>query len=61
MVKVLSMNSSFITLEPKKDKSVMIKDFGPISFVTSVYKLITKVLSIRFNVVFTETILEKRA
>lgn len=39
-----SMNLTFITLIPKKDRSVNIKDYIPISLVTSVYKILAKVL-----------------
>lgn len=34
-----SMNSTFITLVPKKDKSRKVYDFQAISLVTSIYKI----------------------
>lgn len=50
------MNSNFITLVPKKDRSVKVGDFHPISLVTSVYKITTMVLSIRLGDVLSYTI-----
>ena len=37
-----SFNSSFIALIPKKSGAVDIRDFGPISLVGSIYKLLAK-------------------
>ena len=36
-----SMNSTFITLVPKKNRSIKVRDFRPISLVSSIYKVIT--------------------
>lgn len=41
-----SVNSTFITLIPKKDLSTEVSDHCPISLVTSMCKIITKVLSL---------------
>ena len=46
-----SLNASFLTLIPKKTNAVNIKDFQHISFVGSVYKLLSKVLANRLRVV----------
>lgn len=46
-----SLNASFITLIPKKARVVGIKDFRPISLVSNVYKIISKVLASRLKVV----------
>jgi hypothetical protein len=40
-----SFNTSFIALIPKKVEAVNIKNFHPISLVTGVYKIISKVLA----------------
>lgn len=50
-----------ITLVPKKDRSVKVADFRPISLVTCVYKIITKVLSKRLSWVLSDTIFESRS
>lgn len=44
-----SMNSTFITLIPNKDKSKRVFDYCPISLVTSVYKIIAKMLPLRLS------------
>ena len=54
----VNINSTFITIVPKKDRLVRVKDYRPISLVTSLYKIITKVLSIRLSVVLGDTISE---
>lgn len=41
---------------PKKDRSIKVQDFGPISLETSVYKIITKVLSVRLGEVLGDMI-----
>ena len=46
-----SLNASFLTLIPKKNNVVDVKDFRPISLVGSVYKLLSKVLANRLKVV----------
>lgn len=51
-------NESYICLIPKKANSFRIKDFRPISLVSSLYKIILKVLSNRLKVVLEETFSE---
>ena len=51
-----SMNALFITLIPKKYNAVNIKDFRPISLVSSMYKLLSKVLANRLRVVLDKLI-----
>jgi hypothetical protein len=41
------LNSTYITMIPKKDGAEMVKDFRPISLVHSFAKLITKILANR--------------
>ncbi|RVW83275.1 Transposon TX1 uncharacterized 149 kDa protein [Vitis vinifera] len=51
-----STNASFIVLLPKKSTTKKISDFRPISLITSLYKIIAKVLSRRLRGVLHETI-----
>lgn len=51
-------NSTFFSLIPKKDRSLKIKDFRLISFVTSIYKIMTKLLSRRLGEILGDTISE---
>ncbi|RVW86011.1 Transposon TX1 uncharacterized 149 kDa protein [Vitis vinifera] len=51
-----STNTSFIVLLPKKSLTKKISDFRPISLITSLYKIIAKVLSGRLRGVLHETI-----
>ncbi|KAJ9680326.1 hypothetical protein PVL29_019595 [Vitis rotundifolia] len=51
-----STNASFIVLIPKKSLTKKISDFRPISLITSLYKIIAKVLSGRLRGVLHETI-----
>ena len=51
-----STNASFIVLLPKKSMTKKISDFRPISLITSLYKIIAKVLSERLRGVLHETI-----
>ena len=51
-----STNASFIVLLPKKSMTKKISDFRPISLITSLYKIIAKVLSGRLRGVLHETI-----
>lgn len=44
-----SMNSIFITLIPKEDRSKRSLDYCPISLLTNIYKITTNVLSIRLS------------
>ena len=50
-----STNASFIVLLPKKSMSKRISDYRPISLITSLYKIIAKVLSGRLRGVLHET------
>ena len=49
-------NASFTVLLPKKSMSRRISDFRPISLITSLYKIIAKVLAGRIRGVLHETI-----
>ena len=53
-------NETYICLIPKKRDSSKVKDFRPISLVTSLYKLIAKVLSSRLKAVLADTISESQ-
>ena len=55
---VRSTNALFLTLIPKKCNAVNIKDFRPINLVSSVYKLLSKVLANRLRVVLDKLISE---
>lgn len=55
------MISSFISLVPKRDRPVRDKDFRPISLVSSIYKIITKVLACRLREVLSDTISENQS
>ena len=44
-----SLNATFIALIPKKNDASYIRDFRPISLVGSVYKILAKVLAIRYE------------
>lgn len=52
------MNETYICLIPKKNDLLKIKDYRPISLVTSLYKVRAKVLSIRLKSVLSHTIAE---
>lgn len=41
---VRSLNKTFVCLTPKKERTVKIKDFRPISLVTSLYKVLANKL-----------------
>ena len=49
-------NETYICLIPKKLNSFRVRDFRPISLVTSLYKIIAKVLAKRLQAVLGETI-----
>ncbi|KAM7498116.1 hypothetical protein LguiA_022530 [Lonicera macranthoides] len=49
-------NSTFICLIPKKLSSLKLKDYRPISLVTSLYKILPKVLALRIREVMSETV-----
>ena len=53
-----SLNASFLALIPKKNNALNIRDFRPISLVSSVYKLLSKVLANRLRTVLDKFILE---
>ena len=50
----------FLSLIPKKNNALNIKDFQPISLVGSVYKLLSKVLANRLRLVLDKLILESQ-
>ena len=52
----ICMNSTFISPILEKERSIKVKDFRPISLVTSIYKIITKVLATRLSEVLFNTI-----
>ena len=54
-----SLNASFLSLIPKKNNALIIKDFCPIILVGSVYKLLSKVLSNRLRRVLDKLIFAK--
>ena len=54
--RVLGVNETYIALIPKKYGSCKISDFRPISLVTSLYKIISKVLASRIKEVLDSTI-----
>ena len=51
-----SLNATFITLIPKKNEAIEVKDFRPISLVWGVYKIIAKVLANRLRTVMEDII-----
>ena len=51
-------NETYICLIPKKVNSTKVKDFRPINLVTSLYKIISKILSSRLKGVLSDTIAE---
>ena len=51
-------NSTFICLIPKKEKSLKIRDFRPIILVSSLYKIVAKILSLRLRETLLEIIFE---
>ena len=55
-----SLNASFLTLIPKKNNAIDVKDFRPISLVGSVYKLLSKVLANRSRVVLDSLVSESQ-
>ena len=56
----LSLDASFLSLIPKKNNAIDVKDFRPISLVGSVYKLLSKVLTNRLRVVLDSLISESQ-
>ena len=55
-----SLNASFLSLIPKKNNALNIKDFQPISLVGSMYKLLSKVLENRLRRVLDKLISESQ-
>ena len=55
-----SLNASFLSLIPKKNNALNIKDFRPINLVGSVYKLLSKVLANRLRRVMDNLISESQ-
>ena len=55
-----SMNASFLSLIPKKSNALNIKDFRPISLVSNMYKLLSKVLANRLRAVLDNLIFESQ-
>ena len=53
-------NETYVCLIPKKANSSKVKDFRPISLVTSLYKIIAKLLSSRLKEVLADTIGESQ-
>ena len=53
-----STSASFLTLIPKKCNAINIKDFHPINLMSSMYKLLSKVLANRLRVVLDKLISE---
>ncbi|KAA3478413.1 LINE-1 reverse transcriptase isogeny [Gossypium australe] len=51
-----SINSSFITLIPKVENPIDISDFRPICLVSSLYKIVSKVLSRRLREIVEEVV-----
>uniref|UniRef100_A0A803QQM3 Reverse transcriptase domain-containing protein n=1 Tax=Cannabis sativa TaxID=3483 RepID=A0A803QQM3_CANSA len=56
-----SINDTFICLIPKRLNSCKVKDYRPISLITSVYKIIAKTLATRLRGVLGETISETQS
>ena len=50
------INCSFVTLVPKSDCPKSIKDFRPISLISSIYKVLSKVLANRLRLVLPKVI-----
>ncbi|XP_042969089.1 uncharacterized protein LOC122301772 [Carya illinoinensis] len=55
-----SLNASFITLIPKRVRLVKVNDFRPISSISGVYKIISKVLVKRLSEVLEKIILKSQ-
>jgi len=51
-----SINATFISLIPKKAGAMDIKDFGPISLLGGIYKIISKVLANKLKAVLEKII-----
>ena len=55
-----SINSTFLTLIPKKQKPQSFDEFRPISCCNMIYKIIAKVLALRIKPVLSEIITEEQ-
>lgn len=55
------LNSSFITLVPKKDNPISLGDYRPISLIRSLYKIISKVLANKIKLVIPSIISEEQS
>lgn len=53
-----SLNATFLALIPKKTGAVVVKDFRPISLVSGLYKILSKVLANRLSKVMESLILK---
>ncbi|GKV02020.1 hypothetical protein SLEP1_g14507 [Rubroshorea leprosula] len=58
---VRGLNSSFLTLIPKKNNPIELKDYRPINLIRCVYKLLAKVLANRLKAVLSEIISETQS
>ena len=55
-----SLNTTFISLIPKKVDANNIRDFRPISLIGSIYKLLSKILANRLQLVLDNVISESQ-
>jgi hypothetical protein len=55
-----SLNTTFLSLIPKKVDAINIRDFHPISLIGSIYKLLSKVLANRLKLVLDKVISESQ-
>ena len=55
-----SLNAYFLSLIPKKNNALNIKDFRPINLVSSLYKLLSKFLTNKLRLVLDKLILESQ-
>jgi hypothetical protein len=55
-----SLNTTFLSLIPKKVDATNIRDFHPISLIGSIYKLLAKVLANRLKLVLDDVIFESQ-
>lgn len=55
------LNNTFITLIPRKHSAVNLKDYRPISLLSSVYEIISKVLTSRLKLVINGIIVEPQS
>lgn len=51
-----SINATFISLIPKKPRAVEIKDFWPISLITGLYKILSKIMANRLSLVLNKVV-----